>query len=119
MKMKFEEALAALRQGKKIRLIDWDLGAYIYAKFVNNNLFGIYDEDNDNFNHINLRSAFAYEWEIYEEPKTEEQKNKELIIELAKKVKFTLTQIYLFRPILYIQKELDELEEWINKNESQ
>ena len=57
--MKFEEALKAMREGKKVRRKTWGKYCYIW-------IYG--DIVNQNFNSVNLSSAILSEdWEVIED----------------------------------------------------
>lgn len=60
--MKFEEALAAMREGKKIR--STESSKDFYLNFVNEE---VKDNRDGRFYHF-LNHAFNVDWEIYEEP---------------------------------------------------
>lgn len=63
--MKFEEALPALREGKKIRLKEWKEIEYIYKPENENDIRA------EDYKAVNLSwgNLFSDDWEIVEEPK--------------------------------------------------
>lgn len=67
--MKFEEALAAMREGKKVRVSDWSTSNFIRI-FDNPTKF--IDKNGDNLN-LTSFDLLCEDWEVYEEPKWEPQ----------------------------------------------
>lgn len=62
--MRFEEALKAMREGKKVRRTSWDISTifYSYANGV-----GIYDNYKNEENMIYTKDILAEDWEIVDE----------------------------------------------------
>lgn len=65
--MRFEEALAAMREGKKVRRKSWRESGFMYIKN------GIISDDSgfNDLDAVGVENVLADDWEIYEEPKWE------------------------------------------------
>lgn len=72
--MKFEEVLPALREGKKIRLKEWEEIEYIYMP---KNKTDLKTEDYHSVN-LSWQDLFSGDWEIIKEPKKVRVKLKDL-----------------------------------------